>query len=96
MFARFFYVFILAAFVKSDDNIDPKKQASADVALGMQGLSEASSDPAVLAQLLQDMNVSRVADISLYRAFLGTSISHRPIFDVLESRACGGGQENDG
>jgi hypothetical protein len=58
MSAKLFVLFLLAVVVRSDDKIDPRKQAMADISLGMQGLKEAGSDPALLAQLLQDMSVS--------------------------------------
>lgn len=49
---------MFAAFGRADDRADPKQQAMADISLGMQGLKEAASDPALLAQLMQDMAVS--------------------------------------
>ena len=58
LLARIFLVFLVFVGVQSDDKADPRKQAMADIGVGMQGLKEAASDPAVLAQLLQDMSVS--------------------------------------
>lgn len=57
---RVLQLVVLAVFVRADDKVDPRRQAMADISLGMEGLKEAGSNPALLAQLLQDMAVSIV------------------------------------
>jgi hypothetical protein len=42
-------------FARADDKVT---QAMTDIGLGMEGLKEAGSNPALLAQLMQDMAVS--------------------------------------
>lgn len=37
---------------------DPKKDAEYDISMGMAGIQQASKDPKLLAQLMQDMQVS--------------------------------------
>ena len=59
-----FKIFVLlACFVaftvaKKKDDEDATAQAIKDLKLGMAGLQEAASNPAVLAQLMQDLQVS--------------------------------------
>lgn len=37
---------------------DPKKDAEYDISMGMAGIQQAAKDPKLLAQLMQDMQVS--------------------------------------
>lgn len=59
-----FKIFMLVAcFVASTDakkksEEDPTEQAIKDLKFGMAGLQEAANNPAVLAQLMQDLQVS--------------------------------------
>ena len=41
---------------------DPKKDAEYDISMGMAGIQQASKDPKLLAQLMQDMQVSFECD----------------------------------
>ena len=41
---------------------DPKKDAEYDISMGMAGIQQASKDPKLLAQLMQDMQVSFESD----------------------------------
>lgn len=49
--------FVAFSVAKKDEE-DPTAQAIKDLKLGMAGLKEAASNPAMLAQLMQDMQVS--------------------------------------
>ena len=46
---------------------DPKEDALYDINTGMAGLQQATKDPKLLAQLMQDMNVSLVLVLVLVR-----------------------------
>jgi hypothetical protein len=49
--------FLTVSFAKKDD--EETAQAIKDLQTGMAGLKEASSNPALLAQLMRDLQVSR-------------------------------------
>lgn len=46
-----------SAFAKKKDDEDKMSQAARDLQMGMQGLQQAGSDPALLAQLMRDLQV---------------------------------------
>ena len=48
---------------------DPKEDALYDINTGMAGLQQATKDPKLLAQLMQDMNVSLVLVLVLVLVF---------------------------
>lgn len=50
----------MAIAVAKKDEEDSTAQAIKDLKVGMAGLQEASSNPAVLAQLMKDLQVSEV------------------------------------
>ena len=53
LFALFYVVLVAFAKAQDDEKTDPLR----DVQIGMQGLMQASQDPTMMAQLLQDMQV---------------------------------------
>jgi hypothetical protein len=57
--------FVAIAVAKKDEE-DSTAQAIKDLKVGMDGLEEASSNPAVLAQLMKDLQVSEVLNLKVY------------------------------
>lgn len=56
--ALLFAVMLLLLFATEETwAVDEAEQAANDFALGLMGLKEAASNPALLAQLMQDMQV---------------------------------------
>ena len=52
--------FVTDSFAKRKNDEDATAQAIRDLKVGMAGLQEAASNPAVLAQLMQDLQVSHM------------------------------------
>lgn len=52
--------FVTVSFAKRKDDEDATAKAIRDLKVGMAGLQEAASNPAVLAQLMQDLQVSHI------------------------------------
>lgn len=64
--------FVAIAVAKKDEE-DPSAQAIKDLKVGMAGLQEAASNPAILAQLMQDLQVSVILNL---RVSIGYLITH--------------------
>lgn len=73
---------------------DVEADAMRDLQLGLQGIQEAAKNPVLLAQLMQDLQVSARCHIEAIGAILEWSSSL--IVSPSEPRNDGGGQEDDG
>ena len=72
---------------------DKDTDAMRDLQLGLQGIQEAAKNPALLAQLMQDLQVG--ARCYIWQSTLLESYSLTTAFSS-EPRNDGGGQEDDG
>lgn len=93
---KFFATFAAVSVLLFTPAAAQEKEADAmrDLQLGLQGIQEAAKNPALLAQLMQDLQVGARCYILAIRALLESFTDL--LFPPSEPRNDGGGQEDDG